>query len=418
MLDNISLLSCPNSQSSVARKRRKSVLKSKPKTSSIQGGLKEPLTKKKRTVSVDSFKTVCVAKLSEPPCEKKTFSPNVERLNSDCVSQLVDIPGFPINLDQPLKKLQVRYDPEIPMSKDQTTVWRRDQRRKRNRESAAASRERQRNRISELETEVAGWKIKFDEANARLTRLEEKRRKMLTLRENCDTSSSRINSAIVNSHASNHQSLNDVVTTTTEALAIVDMNDVQTVKQVDTPKSNIISSDDIKSEIISSDDIKSETLSYDRSNNPHHEEIKNGQTPVPILHEVSPCPSPCLSPCPSPHPSPVVSSSIFLSLPPFEPCCSSLELDLLQPPDVKTVKEKMHLIEMIPRPAVKITGANSFTPLQDVLDDVENDIFPDSYSSTCDKKSDISCLDSFSLDELEHDADEFGNFLLDAAQWL
>jgi len=346
MLDTVSLVSCPNSQSSVARKRRKSVLKSKPKTSSIQGGLDEPLTKKKRTVSVDSFKTVCVAKLSEPPCEKKTDTPTVERLNTDCVSQLVDLPGLPINLDQPLKKLQVRYDPEIPMSKDQTTVWRRDQRRKRNRESAAASRERQRNRISELETEVAGWKIKFDEASARLTKLEKKRRKMFTLRENCDSSSSRINSANVNLHPSNCQSLTEVVTTTTETLAIVDTNDLQTVKQVDTPKSNIISSDDIKSEI----------PSYDRSNNSHHKEITNGgQTPVPILHEVSPCPSPCLSPClspcPSPHPSPVVSSSIFLSLPPFEPCCSSLELDLLQPPDVKTVKEKMHLIEMIPRPA-------------------------------------------------------------------
>ena len=49
----------------------------------------------------------------------------------------------------------MKYDPDVPMTKEEATVWRREQRRKRNRESAAASRQRQRDRIQELEEEVS-----------------------------------------------------------------------------------------------------------------------------------------------------------------------------------------------------------------------------------------------------------------------
>ena len=62
----------------------------------------------------------------------------------------------------PKKKLQKKYDPEIPMTKEEATIWRREQRRKRNRESAAASRQRQRDRISELEKELDTWKTKYE----------------------------------------------------------------------------------------------------------------------------------------------------------------------------------------------------------------------------------------------------------------
>jgi hypothetical protein len=54
-------------------------------------------------------------------------------------------------------KKQQKYDPGVPMTKDQAAAWRREQRRKRNRESAAASRQRQRDRIEELEAEVQEW---------------------------------------------------------------------------------------------------------------------------------------------------------------------------------------------------------------------------------------------------------------------
>ena len=70
------------------------------------------------------------------------------------------------------KKTQIRYDPDVPMSKDQLAAWRREARRVRNRESAAASRQRIRNRISELEEEVGEWKTKYSQAIARLEALE------------------------------------------------------------------------------------------------------------------------------------------------------------------------------------------------------------------------------------------------------
>ena len=58
------------------------------------------------------------------------------------------------------------------MSKEQLAAWRREARRVRNRESAAASRQRIRSRITELETEVEDWKSKYNEAAARLQHLE------------------------------------------------------------------------------------------------------------------------------------------------------------------------------------------------------------------------------------------------------
>lgn len=71
------------------------------------------------------------------------------------------------------KKTQIRYDPDVPMSKEQLAAWRREARRVRNRESAAASRQRIRNRISELEDEVGEWKNKYAQALQRLEALQQ-----------------------------------------------------------------------------------------------------------------------------------------------------------------------------------------------------------------------------------------------------
>jgi len=54
------------------------------------------------------------------------------------------------------------------MTKEQLTAWRREMRRVRNRESAAASRRKVRDRIDELEDEVAVWKKRYQEVLARL----------------------------------------------------------------------------------------------------------------------------------------------------------------------------------------------------------------------------------------------------------
>jgi hypothetical protein len=71
------------------------------------------------------------------------------------------------------KKPQMKYDPAVPMTKEEAAAWRREQRRKRNRESAAASRQRQRDRINELESELEDWKDKYEDVMAKVRQLEE-----------------------------------------------------------------------------------------------------------------------------------------------------------------------------------------------------------------------------------------------------
>lgn len=71
------------------------------------------------------------------------------------------------------KKPQMKYDPDVPMSKEDAAAWRREQRRKRNRESAALSRQRQRDRIGDLEVEVDQWKTKVESIMERIKKLEE-----------------------------------------------------------------------------------------------------------------------------------------------------------------------------------------------------------------------------------------------------
>jgi hypothetical protein len=71
------------------------------------------------------------------------------------------------------KKPQMKYDPDVPMTKEEAAAWRREQRRKRNRESAALSRQRQRDRIADLEVEVSEWKTKVESIMDRIKKLEE-----------------------------------------------------------------------------------------------------------------------------------------------------------------------------------------------------------------------------------------------------
>lgn len=58
------------------------------------------------------------------------------------------------------------------MTKAEATAWRKEQRRIRNRLSAAASRQKVRNRIAELEIEVEHWKAKYYNAIDRLKKFE------------------------------------------------------------------------------------------------------------------------------------------------------------------------------------------------------------------------------------------------------
>uniref|UniRef100_A0A7S2KJT3 BZIP domain-containing protein n=1 Tax=Leptocylindrus danicus TaxID=163516 RepID=A0A7S2KJT3_9STRA len=78
-------------------------------------------------------------------------------------------------MKQPSKKrpTQMRYDPEVPMTKEEAAAWRREARRVRNRQSAAASRQKTRDRIDELEAEVQGWQKKMAALQAKVRAYEQ-----------------------------------------------------------------------------------------------------------------------------------------------------------------------------------------------------------------------------------------------------
>jgi hypothetical protein len=69
-------------------------------------------------------------------------------------------------------KKHARYDPGVSMTKEELVTWRKEARRVRNRESAAASRKRTRDRIEELEGEVSKIKSKYSAALERIMELE------------------------------------------------------------------------------------------------------------------------------------------------------------------------------------------------------------------------------------------------------
>lgn len=223
------------------------------------------------------------------------------------------------------KRPQMRYEPDVPMTKEEAAIWRREQRRKRNRESAAASRQRQRDRISELEEEVEGWKTKFDTAMQRLAQLEQLHGMKATS----------VSPYIVSSNCS----------TSTDLAA---------------------------------------------------------------SNAISPCPSPELSSLPNP-----------------------TETEF---PDLSTSMKKeevlnLHLKEKIFRPAVKITGATKTSSLLPLSD--SDDLIPDpcasskiastSSSSAEEQAAPVSPVLSDNADSVQRLTDEdleFGDFLMDAAEWL
>jgi hypothetical protein len=74
-------------------------------------------------------------------------------------------------------KMQSRYDPGVSMTKEELRAWRKEARRVRNRESAAASRKKNREAIDHLETKVKGVQTKYDAALSYILALEEKLRR-------------------------------------------------------------------------------------------------------------------------------------------------------------------------------------------------------------------------------------------------
>ena len=145
----------PHDSSALARKRRREILSSQrtlapdlPASSPYD----ETPSLKKRKISH--------AEVSEESDDNSDAKPSRKKVVSKKKSKAGG------------KKPQMKYDPDVPMTKEEAALWRREQRRKRNRESAAASRQRQRDRISELEVEVDDWKTKFDGIMEKIRELE------------------------------------------------------------------------------------------------------------------------------------------------------------------------------------------------------------------------------------------------------
>jgi hypothetical protein len=74
-------------------------------------------------------------------------------------------------------KKQSRYDPGVTMTKDELKAWRKEARRVRNRESAAASRKKNREAIDKYEAEVKVVQTKYDAALQYILDLEAKLRR-------------------------------------------------------------------------------------------------------------------------------------------------------------------------------------------------------------------------------------------------
>ena len=71
-------------------------------------------------------------------------------------------------------KKQARYEPGVPMTREELAVWRKEARRVRNRESAAASRQKTRERIEQLEAQVSELQDRYEKALQRIAELEGK----------------------------------------------------------------------------------------------------------------------------------------------------------------------------------------------------------------------------------------------------
>lgn len=141
----------------LARKRRREKMRGTPTsvtTVTSHFTAKDLQTKgilppKKRRVSVDSSDT---SSTESSPVRKVNVVVDENLVKRESKSAVKSTSG----------KKQMRYDPDVPMTKEEASAWRREARRVRNRESAAASRRKIRDRIEVLEGEVDEWKSKYE----------------------------------------------------------------------------------------------------------------------------------------------------------------------------------------------------------------------------------------------------------------
>lgn len=123
--------------------------------SSERGQAEDPALARKRRIERRS-------KSSEPP-SKRSNCDKFETEGGDAGVTDADLVSSGKPSVRGIKK-QARYEPGVPMSKEELVKWRKEARRVRNRESAAASRQRTRERINELEAIVEDLESKYSAA--------------------------------------------------------------------------------------------------------------------------------------------------------------------------------------------------------------------------------------------------------------
>ncbi len=154
----------PTPSQALARKRRKEILASQKSSKRQRLGSEDDESRDGSNSDSSSFSVV--AATSSKKSSKMTCTSKAKVIKSTT-------------------KYQNRYEPELPMTKEEEVAWRKEARRQRNRESAANSRDKIRNRIQELENEVVDWKAKYAALMDRLALLEKEIPNSSTISTSC-----------------------------------------------------------------------------------------------------------------------------------------------------------------------------------------------------------------------------------------
>jgi Basic region leucine zipper len=161
--------------SSEARQRRMERLRTNTQVKDAKTAVDDPdpneSTDSDDSWSSSSCKTTTTTSASAKRSRKKrkTMDESGHTMTAETTSALI---SWDLSLIRGIKK-QARYEPTVPMSsKVELAAWRKEARRIRNRESAAASRNKTRQRIEELEQDLTTLQDQYDAAQQRIAMLE------------------------------------------------------------------------------------------------------------------------------------------------------------------------------------------------------------------------------------------------------
>jgi len=171
-----------SNEAAFARKRRIAMRKKQRSSSAVS------TSSSSTAVSTSSSSTAeeNLRKRSHSAIVKKDDGPIADSSpSSDCAEEVAITTSSNTEERQPKRKKPhitgikraSRYDPGVDLSKEELKAWRKEARRVRNRESAAASRKKNRESIQRLETELEALKTKYAAALKYIVDLEEDRQK-------------------------------------------------------------------------------------------------------------------------------------------------------------------------------------------------------------------------------------------------